>query len=130
VSLWKEGRAASSDSHRAQPEVIDFGRIRLLRGRPSVTRLHVDLNIPDTVSDALREELQLEAREQVVLALFRRGVCSAGLAAELLSRTYAEFLAFLKERGVDYTVGDASDTAAYEATLRWMDPQPNARRSP
>jgi hypothetical protein len=33
----------------------------------------VDLNIPDTVSDALREALQQEVREQTVLALYRSG---------------------------------------------------------
>ena len=67
-----------------------------------MTRLEVDLNIPDTLSDALRETLQQEARDQTVLALYRRGACSAGVAAELLGPTYAEFLEFLKERGVDY----------------------------
>ncbi len=88
-----------------------------------MTRLHVDLNIPDTVSDGLRQTLQQEAREQVVLALFRRGVCSAGLAAELLGRSYHDFLDFLKERGVDYAPGSASDAAADKATLRWLDSQ-------
>jgi predicted HTH domain antitoxin len=93
-----------------------------------VTRLHVDLNIPDTVSDALREALQQEAREQVVLALFRRGKCSAELAAELLGRSYADFLEFLKQRNVDYAPGDPEDAAADEATLRWMDSQTNDRK--
>jgi predicted HTH domain antitoxin len=86
-----------------------------------MTRLQVDLNIPDTLSDTLRDALQREAREQVVLALFRRGACSAGLAAELLALTYDDFLDFLNARGVDYTRGDRQDTAADEATLRWMD---------
>jgi predicted HTH domain antitoxin len=94
----------------------------------AVTRLYVDLNIPDTVSDALREALQNEAREQTVLALFRRGACSAGVAAELLERTYAEFLEFLKERGVDYAPGDAQNADADEATLRWMERQTNNRK--
>lgn len=93
-----------------------------------MTRLHVDLNIPDTVSDALREALQLEAREQTVLALYRRGACSAGVAAELLGRTYAEFLEFLKERGVDYATGDAQDAAADKTTLRWMNRQTDDRK--
>jgi predicted HTH domain antitoxin len=95
-----------------------------------VTRLHVDLNIPDTVSDALRQELQQEAREQVVLALFRRGACSAGLAAELLGRTYADFLDFLKERGVYYAPGDAHEKAADEATLRWLEDRASEGRGP
>lgn len=90
-----------------------------------MTRLQVDLNIPDTVSDALREALQQEARDQTVLALYRRGACSAGVAAELLGRTYTEFLEFLKERGVDYAPGDARDAAADNATLRWMNKQAN-----
>jgi predicted HTH domain antitoxin len=85
-----------------------------------MAHLHVDLTIPDTVSDGLREALQQEAREQTVLALFRRGVCSAGLAAQLLDRTYNDFLDFLKERGVDYSAGDADDKVADEATLRWL----------
>jgi predicted HTH domain antitoxin len=89
----------------------------------NVTRLHVNLNIPDTVSDTLREALQQEAREQTVLALFRRGVCSAGVGAELLGRSYANYLEFLRERGVDYAPGNAQDTAADEAALRWMDSQ-------
>jgi predicted HTH domain antitoxin len=93
-----------------------------------VTRLHVDLNIPDTVSDGFREALQNEAREQTVLALFRRSACSAGVAAELLGRNYAEFLEFLKERGVDYAPGGAQDADADEATLRWMDRQTNDRK--
>lgn len=95
-----------------------------------MTHLHVDLNIPDTVSDALRETLQQEAREQTVIALFRRGVCSAGLAAQLLDRTYNDFLDFLRERGVDYAPGDARDTAADEATLRWLDEQTSDGREP
>lgn len=85
-----------------------------------MAHLHVDLTIPDTVSDELREALQQEAREQTVLALFRRGVCSAGLAAQLLDRTYNDFLDFLKERGVDYSAGETGDKAADEATLRWV----------
>lgn len=93
-----------------------------------MTRLHIDLNIPDTVSDALREALQQETRDQAVLALYRRGACSAGVAAELLERTYAEFLEFLKDRGVDYAPGDARDAAADETTLRWMDRQRNDRK--
>lgn len=90
-----------------------------------MTRLQVDLNIPDTVSDALREALQQEAREQTVLALFRRGACSGGVAAQLLERTCAEFLEFLKERSVDYAPGDDRDAAADKATLRWMDGEAN-----
>ena len=93
-----------------------------------MTRLQVNLNIPDTVSDALREALQQEARDQTVLALYRRGACSAGVAAELLGRTYAEFLAFLKERGVDYAPGDAQDAAADETTLGWMNGHTNDRK--
>jgi predicted HTH domain antitoxin len=96
-----------------------------LRKAANMTRLHVDLNIPDTISDALREALQQEAREQTVLALFRRGACSAGVAAELLGRSYADFLEFLRERGVDYAPGNARDTAADEAALRWMDRRPD-----
>lgn len=88
-----------------------------------MTRLQFDLDIPDTVSDALRKALQQEAREQTVLALYRRGACSAGVAAELLGGTYAEFLEFLKERGVDYSPGDAQDVAADNATLCWMNEQ-------
>lgn len=88
-----------------------------------MTRLQVDLNIPDTVSDALRKALQREAREQTVLALYRCGACSAGVAAELLGGTYAEFLEFLKERGVEYSPGDVQDAAADNATLRWMNKQ-------
>lgn len=90
-----------------------------------MTRLHVDLNVPDTLSDALRQALQNEAREQTVLALFRRGACSAGVAAELLGRTYAEFL---EERGVDYAPGDAQGAETDEATLRRMDRQTNDRK--
>jgi predicted HTH domain antitoxin len=92
--------------------------------------LHVDLNIPDTISDALREAIEREAREQVVLALFRRGSCSAGLAAELLGRSYAGFLDFLKERGVDYAPGNASDRSADEATLRWLEDRGSDGRGP
>lgn len=93
-----------------------------------MTRLHVDLNIPDTLSDALREALAQETREQAVLALFRRGACSAGVAAELLGRTYGSFLEFLKERGVDYAPGGAQDPAADKAALRWMDRQADGRK--
>ena len=93
-----------------------------------MTRLQIDLNIPDTVSDGLRAALQQEARDQTVLALYRRGACSAGVAAELLGRTYAEFLEFLKEQGVDYAPGDADDAAADETTLRWMNRQTNDRK--
>ena len=71
-----------------------------------VTRLNVDLNIPDTVSDALREAVQNEARERQCW-FFGHGTCSAGVAAELLERTYAEFLKVLKKRGFDYAPRNA-----------------------
>jgi predicted HTH domain antitoxin len=95
-----------------------------------VAHLHVDLTIPDTISDGLREALQQEAREQTVLALFRRGVCSAGLAAQLLDRSYGDFLHFLKERGVAYAAGEAHDKAADETTLQWLRQQARDRRKP
>jgi predicted HTH domain antitoxin len=95
-----------------------------------VAHLHVDLTIPDTVSDSLREALQQEAREQTVLALFRRGACSAGLAAQLLDLTYKDFLDFLKARGVGYAAGEINDTAADEATLRWLREQAPDKREP
>lgn len=91
-----------------------------------MTQLHVELNIPDTVSDALRAALQVEAREQTVLALFRRGVCSAGLAAQLLGRNYAEFLEFLKAHGVAYAPAAPGDVDADRATLAWLNSQPPA----
>jgi predicted HTH domain antitoxin len=91
-----------------------------------VTHLHVELNIPDTVSDALRATLQVEAREQTVLALFRRGVCSAGLAAQLLGQSYAEFLEFLKMHGVAYAPAAPDDLEADRATLAFLDSRPPA----
>jgi predicted HTH domain antitoxin len=52
------------------------------------------------------------------------------LAAQLLDRTYNDFLDFLKERGVDYSAGEADDKTADEATLRWLRTQATNKREP
>lgn len=59
-------------------------------------------------------------------AVFRRGVCSAGLAAQLLGRSYPEFLEFLKTHGVALAPATTGDLDADRATLAWLDSQPPA----
>jgi len=89
-----------------------------------MTHLRVELNVPDTISDSLRAALQVEAGEQTVLALFRRSVCSAGLAAQLLGQSYAEFLEFLKLQGVAYALAAPDDLDPDRATLAWLQNPP------
>lgn len=85
--------------------------------------LRVDLEIPDTVSPSLTAELKREMKHQAVLSLFRRGQCSAGVAARILHVSLHDFLEILKTNGIAYAPGDADDTAEDQRTLEWLDDQ-------
>ena len=74
------------------------------------TRVHVDFELPTHVSAKLKAEAAREGRRQLVLALFKRGSCSAGVAAKTLGMRLAEFLELLKAEGLYYA--DDSEAAA------------------
>lgn len=59
--------------------------------------------IPETVDRELEKEIVHLTKEEVVLRLFKEGKISSEYGAELLGMSLAEFLEFIKERGIPLT---------------------------
>lgn len=59
--------------------------------------------IPETVDKELEKEIVSLTKEEVVLRLFRERKISSGYSAELLGLSLADFLNFLKEKGIPFT---------------------------
>jgi predicted HTH domain antitoxin len=80
--------------------------------------MHVNLNIPKPIEEALRRELgdNLEpaTREALAVEAYRRGKLSLGEFAEMLNVTTDEADGLLKERGVylDVTLPEIRDDVA------------------
>lgn len=80
--------------------------------------MHVNLDIPKTIEDALRQELgdglELTTREALALEAYRRGHLSLGQFAEMLDISTDEADGLLKERGVylDLTLPEIQDDVA------------------
>lgn len=91
--------------------------------------LHIDLMLPNAVSPRFKSEVARESRTQTVLALFKRGACSAGVAAKMLRLSLHEFLVLLKEHGVPYSPGSRAATAADRRTLAVLRQQRSRRHS-
>jgi predicted HTH domain antitoxin len=79
--------------------------------------------MPEPVSAGLKTEIVREA----ALALFKRGLCSAGVAAKLLGMSLVEFLDLLKKEGVTYSPEAADASEADLESLDWMDRQRRSR---
>lgn len=80
--------------------------------------MHVDLNIPKPIEEALKREFGAELESAVCEALameaYRRGMLSLGQFAEMLDMTSDEADGLLKKRGVylDISVFEIQDDVA------------------
>ena len=81
------------------------------------TRLHMDFDMPDTLNSRAKAAVERDLREEAVLGLFRRQLCSGGFAAKLLGLTFSEFLDVLKKRDIPYSRGSRAATTADRRTL-------------
>ena len=85
--------------------------------------------IPGTLSVRVKSEVKRESRKQAALALFRRGACSAGIAARMLGMRLGEFIELLKKEGLSY-VDDRDVTGVSDRRLlRQLRAHVRARRS-
>ena len=84
------------------------------------TRLHMDFDMPDALNARSKAAVERSLREEAVLGLFKRRLCSGGFAAKLLGLTLSEFLDVLKKHDVPYSRGSKAATAAdRRAVARW-----------
>lgn len=84
------------------------------------TRLHMDFDIPDALNPRTKAAVERNLREEAVLGLFKRRLCSGGFAAKLLGLSFAEFLDLLKRHDIPYSRGSRAATAAdRRAVARW-----------
>jgi predicted HTH domain antitoxin len=86
------------------------------------TRLHMDFDIPEALSSRSRAAVERNLREEAVLGLFKRRLCSAGFAAKLLDLHLAEFLEVLRKHDIPYSRGSKAATEAdRQAVARWRE---------
>jgi len=87
--------------------------------------MHVNLDIPKPIEEALRRELgeglELATREALAVEAYRRGKLSLGQFAEMLDMTTDEADGLLKERGIYLDVSLAeiqNDVASLRKLVR------------
>ena len=84
------------------------------------TRLHMDFDMPEALNPRSKAAVERSLREEAVLGLFKRRLCSGGFAAKLLGLTFSEFLNALKKHDIPYSRGSkAATTADRRAVARW-----------
>jgi hypothetical protein len=69
------------------------------------------------IGRALKAEVVRETRQHVAIQLFKRGACSAGVAARMCGLSYREFLELLERGGVVYSRPVKGAAAAERRTL-------------
>ena len=85
------------------------------------TRLHMDFDIPEALNARSKAAVERDLREEAVLGLFKRRLCSAGLAARLLGVRLADFLELLEKHDMSYSRGSKAATEADGRALsRWQ----------
>jgi predicted HTH domain antitoxin len=83
-------------------------------------RLHMDFELPDALTPRSKAAVEKDLREEAVLGIFERRLCSGGFAAKLLGLQFSEFLDVLKEHNIPYSRGSkAATTADRRAVARW-----------
>ena len=86
------------------------------------TRVHMDFDIPHALNSRSKAAVERNLREEAVLGLFKRRLCSGGFAAKLLGVAFSEFLELLKKHDIPYSRGSTGATAAdRRALLRWKE---------
>lgn len=83
--------------------------------------MSLTLKIPEEVVSSMglsREETRRELQKELALALYSRGVCSAGKSAEVAGLTRMEFERLLSERQIvrNYGVEDLEHDLAWART--------------
>lgn len=86
------------------------------------TRLHIDFDVPDNLNPRAKAAVERNLREEAVVGLFKRRLCSGGFAAKLLGLRFAEFLELLRKHDVRYSRGSKAATQADRQALgRWRE---------
>lgn len=86
------------------------------------TRLRMDFDVPEALNPRARAAVERNLREEAVVGLFKRRLCSGGFAAKLLGLRVAEFQELLKKHDVPYARGSkAADTADRRALDYWRE---------
>jgi len=80
--------------------------------------VRVNLEIPEGISDQIRDAVQSRAEEAVVLGLWESGEISTGRAAEELGLNYHDFLDLLSARGIPMVSGDEINTEVIKEAQR------------
>ena len=93
------------------------------------TRLHLDFNVPEALSPRLRVTVVRALREEAVLGLFKRRLCSGGFAAKLLGISVHDFLDLLKRNGIPYSDESKAAAQADRRTLAWLERRAKQRVS-
>jgi predicted HTH domain antitoxin len=79
--------------------------------------IHVNLEMPEGISEESKEAAAHQAREAAILAVWERGELTIRTAAAELGLTYHEFLDLLADRGLPVCHGTL-DLAALEDAER------------
>lgn len=92
-------------------------------------QLQVRFTLPAALSDRFRVQVERESRRQTVLALWKRGACSGGVAAKMLGLSFRGFLELLAVHGIPYVEGSPDDDASDKKTLALLRRDAKKRRA-
>ena len=85
--------------------------------------VRVTLEIPATVSEQIRQQVQSRAEETAVLSLWEAGELSTRQAAEELELPYLDFLELLTARGIPVERGEINLQAIEDAQRKLGGPR-------
>jgi hypothetical protein len=91
--------------------------------------LQVNFKLPTTVSTRLKAQVERESRVQTVLALWKRGLCSGGMAAKMLGLSFRGFLELLAAHSLSYVESDPETLASDRRTLALLRREAKKRRA-
>ena len=94
----------------------------------STRRLQVNFKLPEAVSGRLRVAVERESKTQTVLALWKRGACSAGVAAKMLGVSFRSFLDLLAAHNIPYVESAPDDRASDRTALALLRRESKKRR--
>src|SRR5206468_9715057 len=92
--------------------------------RMAIRTVKVSLEVPEGVSEDVRQTAQTQAEEAAVLALWQAGNLSTRRAAEELEVTYREVLDLLAAKGIPVVRGPLDEQALEEARRKLARTQP------
>jgi predicted HTH domain antitoxin len=97
---------------------------RRRRGPLVPKTIKVTVDLPDGISDLLKENAQRHAEEATVLMLWEEAALSTREAAEELGLSYADFLDLLAARGIPVERGPLNLEALEEAKRKLASDRP------